>query len=331
MNARPHRPSRRGDGRLPPAVAVIGEALVDRHGDSRRPGGAPFNLARSLAALGVPTTFISRIGRDADGERLRAEARRFGLDDRGLQEDPARPTGVAEVLARDDDHGFRIHAGAAWEAIDEAPALAALRRRPVSALVYGTLAQRGAVTRQTWRRLLQDSDALRLVDLNLRAGFDNRVLASEALAGADWAKVNEEELGHLLVWFVPTADAAAPHGSRERQQGIAQLAQRFGLQKLVVTRGAHGYACHDAQGRLVAAGPGVPVAQVADTVGAGAAFCAALLALVLAGEPWPRALHQANRYAGAVCAEPGAVPDDDEFFVAWRWTLGLGPPWRCMA
>lgn len=320
-----------GAGRRAPAVAVFGEALVDRMGPHRRAGGAPFNLARSLAALAVPTTFISRIGEDTDGALLRAEARRFGLDEAGLQRDPRRPTGVAEILPRDDDHGFRIRPGAAWEVIAEEPALEILCRRPAAAIVYGTLAQRGTVTRRTWQRLLQQAHALRLVDINLRPGHDNRGLAHEALMSADWAKVNEEELGHLIVWFVPTADPAAPHGSAERVRAVAALARRFALARVIVTRGAGGYACHDAQGRVLAEGPGVPVAHLADTVGAGDAFCAALLALVLVGESWPRALHQANRYAAAVCAEPGAVPDDDEFFVAWRWTLGLGSPWRCAA
>ena len=39
---------------------VLGEALVDEFHDGAVPGGAPFNLARSLAALGLAPRFITR-------------------------------------------------------------------------------------------------------------------------------------------------------------------------------------------------------------------------------------------------------------------------------
>lgn len=66
-------------------IAVLGEALVDEFHDGPVAGGAPFNVARSLAALGVPALFISRIGADdAHGRLVLQSARRYGLAGLGL-------------------------------------------------------------------------------------------------------------------------------------------------------------------------------------------------------------------------------------------------------
>ena len=55
------------------------------------------------------------------------------------------------------------------------------------------------------------------------------------------------------------------------------LVQHFGLERLLVTRGAHGYQSFNAQGQCDAEGEGVVVEHLVDTVGAGDTFQAALL------------------------------------------------------
>jgi fructokinase len=102
--------------------------------------------------------------------------------------------------------------------------------------------------------------------------------------------------------------------------------QRFSLARLIVTRGASGYAAYDALGRRIAHGEGEPVARLVDSVGAGDAFSAAYLALQSAGRPLAASLAAANRYAAAICAKRGALPEDLEFFRAWRGSLGLAVP-----
>jgi len=257
-----------------------------------------------------------------------ASARRFGLTDDGVQFDPTRSTGAVEVVERGTEHGFRIVGGAAWEAIDLAPTRRLLMRRPPSVLCYGTLAMRGAVTRDTVTQLLRETTALRLLDVNLRPGSDNRQPAAAALALADWVKVNEEELGHLIVWFAPSCDplAAAAPGSAARAGAVRVLCERFGIERLIVTRAENGYEAFDESGSTLASGAGVDLLTVVDTVGAGDAFLAALLAQLAAGRAFAPALAMANRYAAAVCTERGALPDDEEFFMSWRWSLGLHAP-----
>ncbi|MFX5710084.1 PfkB family carbohydrate kinase, partial [Acinetobacter baumannii] len=79
-------------------ILVLGEALVDEFHDGPVAGGAPFNVARSLAALGVPMRFVSRIGaHDAAGRLVLDSAACFGLAVDGIQRDPQRPTGRVSV------------------------------------------------------------------------------------------------------------------------------------------------------------------------------------------------------------------------------------------
>ncbi len=56
-------------------IVVCGEALIDmiHNGDGTQkatPGGGPFNTARALARLGVPTAFLGRLSNDVFGREL---------------------------------------------------------------------------------------------------------------------------------------------------------------------------------------------------------------------------------------------------------------------
>lgn len=314
------------------SVLVVGEALVDRFADGSVVGGAPFNVARSLAAFGVPTTMLTRIGEnDDDGALVLASALRFGLDDRAIQRDCRHATGAVTVIERDGGHRFLIHSDAAWDHIALDEAQADLRAAALQLVYFGTLAQRSATSANTIRALLDATQALCYLDLNLRSGQDNRTLASESLLRADWVKVNDDELRSLLLWFVPEVDAAAPDDSDVQRRGVRRLMRRFSLSRLIVTRGAQGYVAYDALGRRIAHGAGQTVPRLVDSVGAGDAFSAAYLALQSAGRPAAASLAGANRYAAAICGERGALPDKQEFFSDWRGALGLPAPVAMLA
>ncbi|MDE2276993.1 MAG: fructokinase, partial [Burkholderiales bacterium] len=187
---------------LPPgrAVAVLGEALVDAWPDgSQVPGGAPFNVARWLAAFGVPTLLITRIGRgDAGAASLQAELRRFGLQGPGVQVDAQHPTGRVQVLPGPGGHRFEIAPDSAWDHLDAAPARPLLLSALPRIVCFGSLALRHPVARAAIAELAGATPALRLVDVNLRTVPGLRALAEQALGLADWIKVNEDELQQLL-------------------------------------------------------------------------------------------------------------------------------------
>ncbi|MCE4540261.1 PfkB family carbohydrate kinase [Pelomonas sp. P7] len=291
---------------MPRQVLVIGEALVDEFHDGPVAGGAPFNVARSLAALGAPVRFVSRIGAgDAAGRVVEASAARFGLDPQGLQRDAQRATGRVTVHEDAAGHRFEIHADAAWDHLDAAdPGDAGL-------VYFGTLAQRHAVSRAAVRATVKRAHGVKLLDLNLRPGTDTPELAAESLMLADWVKLNEDELARLLAWFEPDLSA---------------LMARFGLRRLVLTRGAAGYALHGMGGELLAQGQGAAQPALVDSVGAGDAFTALLLAGLALGCELGATLELANRYAAMICGVRGPLPADPVKLSPWREALHALPP-----
>jgi len=282
-------------------ILVIGEALVDEFRDGAVAGGAPFNVARSLAALGVPVRFVSRINAsDAAGRLVLDSAARSGLAVDGIQRDATRATGRVSVHEEGDNHRFEIHADAAWDHI-EAPL-----GHDTGIVYFGSLAQRHASSRAAIRMAVKRASGPRLLDLNLRPGTDTPELAAEALMLADWVKLNEDELGCLLAWFEPTLPA---------------LMARFALRGVVLTRGAAGCALHGEQGRLLAEVPGVAQPDLVDSVGAGDAFTAMLLGGMTLGRDLGATLRLANRYAAMICGVRGPLPADPSLLAPWRSAL----------
>lgn len=308
----------------PATVLVVGEALVDEFDDgSRVAGGAPFNVARWLAALGVPTCFVSRVGRgDAGARCLLDSAQRVGLSVQDVQLDDLYPTGRVLVTRTHGGHQFTIGSPAAWDHIDPDLALQALQAALPRVVVFGTLAQRHQTSRKAITQLLQSTNALRVADLNLRAGTDTVELAEHTLNLADWLKVNEDEWAQLLTWFAPGTQQGRAESrsasSAQAQQAQQALMHRFQLQRVVVTCGERGWFTLDAAGFVDARGSAQAVPRLVDTVGAGDSF----LAVLVAGLAWQQqlgeSLQRANRLAAALCGQHGAMPHDDAFISHWR-------------
>lgn len=304
-------------------VLVIGEALVDCFADTSVPGGAPFNVARSLGAFGVKPVMITRIGHDDAGALLCDEFHRFGLPLEGLQHDATRPTGSVQVTSTANGHMFSIGDNSAWDAIDPIAAASVVHRLSPSIICFGTLAQRSPTSRAAISAVLDRTTALRVLDLNLRTGADTVEIAEWSLASADVVKANDDELEKLLAWFVPgNSPSMLPWGTAPHSRAIEYLVRRFSLCNLVVTRGAQGYAAFDSRGTLLAQGDS-PQTNIVDTVGAGDGFLAIMILGEWLGWTLPQTLDRANRFAADVCTLRGAVADNMQFYEHWarEWQL----------
>jgi fructokinase len=304
-------------------VVVIGEALVDLFLHGAVPGGAPFNVARNLAALGRRPLMITRIGRDELGAAIARQFDHFGMDGTGLQRDTTLPTGTVQVTLQDGQPRFHIPPDQAWDALDTVLTRRLVAHARPAIVYYGTLAQRNPRSRTAIQTALAATPALRFLDVNLRDTSvttpPNEVLALESLREAHVVKVNEDELIQLLDWFVDHAGAASA-----LPDAIARLMRQFALRRLIVTRGAEGYAAFDGAGDRIASGSGI-AATVVDTVGAGDAFSSVVLLGELEAWPLTVTLARANAFAAAVCTLPGAVTDDRDFYEQWRRRWGLLP------
>ncbi|WP_206611779.1 PfkB family carbohydrate kinase [Acidithiobacillus sulfuriphilus] len=304
----------------PPTIAgrarreglIFGECLFDHFPDGDRVGGAPLNVARHLWALGQQPLLVSRVGQDGEGARIRDLLHTWGMDARGLQEDPQYPTGSVEVLPDAVlGHQFLILPRQAYDRIAWPAQLPALSR--IAFLYHGTLALREPGSRGTWERLTGQSD-WRFVDLNLRAPWWTSDLLATVLPGTRVLKLNADELGTL-------AQAFSLQGGG-RQSRVADLAQRFAIGEVVITHGAEGAVAW--AGGLWQECP-APVVRVEDSVGAGDAFAAVWMVGILHGWPVDLRLIRAQALAAAICTVRGALPSDSAFYAPFLRDWGLHP------
>jgi fructokinase len=305
----------------PATTVIFGEALVDDFTTEQVVGGAPFNVARHLAAFMAPQLMITRIGSDRNGTAVRAEFERFAMADAGLQVDPIEETGRVVVERGPKGHRFAIQPNQAYDYIEPDDALSALSAEQVDAIYFGTLAQRGARSRATLEALLEATAATRFLDLNLRDGSVVDGVVFRSLQLADIVKVNEEELQALFHWYFqiePSAPALSPDEVRASCRALLQM---FSLEALIVTLGHRGSVYFGADGATIVNRDNPAPPFVIDTVGAGDAFAAIFLLGRARGWPLETTLARANEFAGAICAVPGAVPRDLGFYDKWmaRW------------
>jgi fructokinase len=304
-----------------PSIAVFGEALVDDFITEPVVGGAPFNVARNLAAFGVATLMVTRIGADKNGASICDEFARFGMSEAALQVDERGATGRVVVERNADGHRFIILPDQAYDYVETAPALAALAEAQPQVIYFGTLAQRHEQSRATLRAMLDASGAQRYLDLNVREGQVTERLAHESLKLADIVKVNEDELKDLFRWYTHAEPA-------DMQEACQTLMRSFGLQGLIVTLGERGALYFGADGAVVANHECHPPERIVDTVGAGDAFSAVFLFGQAQGWPLPVTLARANAFAGAICGISGAVPASVAFYAPWiaSWQRGAVRP-----
>lgn len=281
----------------------MGEVLWDALPAGLYVGGAPFNVAGHLHALGVPVGVISRVGRDRLGAEALARLARSGIAVDLVQVDPELPTGFVSVtLDADGIPAYDIVEPAAWDRIALDAGLVE-RAAGAAAVVFGSLAQRHPVSRATIERLCGVGTPARgartVFDVNLRPPYDDAAVVRRSLERADVVKLNEHELVQMAAWY------GLPGGVRE---GATALAERFGCRTVCVTRGPAGAVLFNAGRWSEHAGYQV---EVRDTVGAGDAFLAALLSGLLAGDNDAVLLQQANLRGAYVASQAGAIPAVD--------------------
>ena len=284
-------------------VLTYGEVLWDMIEGKAHIGGAPFNLAAHAVKCGLRAATVSSVGDDDLGRAALGEMDRLSVERRWTLIDREHPTGTVTVSLTGGQPSYVIHEGVAWDFIrlsrDALLELVAARPR---AICFGSLAQRGEVSRETFRMVVRAlPEAIRFYDVNLRQKFWDRDTFASGLEIATLVKVNDEEartLGQLLF------------GCRSKPGGFchAALSAFPGILAVVVTCGGNG--CTVCQrGSDPVECPGIPV-QVADAVGAGDAFSAAFLAEWLKGEGAVTAAQAGNRRGAWVASRFGAVPDE---------------------
>lgn len=293
-------------------IIGLGELLWDCFGSERRPGGAPANVAAHAAQLGGRGVVCSRVGHDPLGEEICNYLVTRGLSVDHVQRDDDHPTGTVTVDAtRPDDPAYTIHENVAWDHLEFTPRVAELMGS-ADAVCFGTLAQRSPRSAETIQRaIVAAGEALVVYDVNLRQNWYDRATLERSLRACDVVKLNAHEL--TVIDELLEIRAPEPGAFAER------LAERFHLELVCLTRGGQG--CLLWSRGEIADAPGEPV-HVVDAVGAGDAFCAALITARLRGWPLATTAQFANRVGALVAGRAGAVPDLLEDYAALNQQYG---------
>lgn len=286
-------------------IALFGEVLADVFPDKSVLGGAPYNVARHLQALGQHPLLITRTGNDPLRDTLLAEMSHLHMDDSGVQSDPSHPTGQVIVHINRDGHQFEILPDQAYDHIHSGIThLVTMTSRP-DMVYFGTLAQRTLESRLALDTFLSDAKSPRFLDMNLRRPWYDKHTIRRSLLRSDIVKISAEELAIVADLFHFPAASLRNHSRR--------LMQQFALSCLLVTCGAEG-AWMLAKDGTEASVPGCKLNTLVDTVGAGDGFAAVSMLGLLLDWPADIMLSRANAFAAALCGIRGAAPEHSDFY-----------------
>jgi fructokinase len=280
------------------SIAVcFGEILWDMLPDGPQPGGAPLNVAYHLNKLGVDAGIISRVGNDENGRKLAGLLSSWGIKKDLLQTDAHYST--SEVIATLNDHHevtYEIVFPVAWDFISKNEGM------PLPAadyFVYGSLASRNEVTRETLFRHLE-TDAIKVFDINLRPPFYKEDLLAALLQKADIVKFNEAELQLAVSLF--------RKASGGEQEDVHFIRNHFGVREVIVTKGAEGASYYNQQESYHT--PGCKI-TVADTIGSGDSFLAAFIANHAQQKKPQEIMQNAIAMGAFIATKKGGCPDYD--------------------
>jgi fructokinase len=203
---------------------------------------------------------------------------------------------------------YTIHQPAAWDNLAATPELLKAASE-ADAICFGTLAQRSPITRETVFTVLKAASpkCLTVCDINLRQNFFDRDCIDRSLRQCRLAKINHEEVPVVAPLLgLPSTVADFARAARTK----------YGNQVVCVTRAAEG--CFLVSDNEEIDLPGEKV-KVADTVGAGDSFTAALIVSLCNQWPLERAARFANRVGSLMATKVGATPRvGPEYAKLWR-------------
>ena len=284
-------------------VVGLGELLWDLFSTGEQLGGAPANFAYITSLLGDEGIPASRLGEDSLGANAINRLGELGLSTEFIQKDADHPTGTVKVeVDRAGQPRFEISESVAWDFLAWTPQWQRLAQQ-ADAVCVGSLAQRSEQSRTTIRRFLTATrkDAVRIFDVNLRQNFYTTQVLAESMKLATVVKLNHEELPKIV--------HILKLENRGEEDSARQLLSSHEVKLVCVTRGNGGSLLVSADGRgdERSEHPGFKI-KVADTVGAGDAFTAALVHGYLRGTPLAQINETANRVGAWVASQSGATP-----------------------
>jgi fructokinase len=250
------------------SMVCFGEVLWDVFPDgTKKPGGAPMNVAYNLNRLGVDCKMISSVGEDQNGKELMEQLNEWGMSTDYIAINPDFPTStVGLVLDEHNDASYTIFEDVAW---DNIPLWDSYKEivKDSEVLVFGSLAMRNDASYSTLTALLKLAK-VKVLDINLRLPHFDLNKALEVLPQINVLKLNKAELNFLIDALEVTIEADEHLRSK-------YLQERFGIAEIVLTKGSKGANYYRNGNQLHQDAYQI---TINDTVGSGDAFFAGFLA-----------------------------------------------------
>ncbi|MDA8425020.1 MAG: carbohydrate kinase [Treponema sp.] len=303
-------------------IVCTGEALMDMVPDGgkpdaflARPGGCPFNTAIAAARLGAEVSFLGRLGTDFFGARLYDRLAANGVD---VSRVARRDQGATLAFVSRSPEGDARYAFYSQGAADRSFAAEDLPARLPPEARFLML---GSIT------MLQEPLASTVESLasrergNLLVSFDPNIRPSLIADRGAYLARFERWTAMSAIVKISSDDLEWLYPGQSAEAGMARLAT-LGPSLVVATLGREGAVARTA--RVEARAPAFAV-KVADTIGAGDTFHAALLARLdeagvrtrsdlegLGQDQLAQMLRFANAAAAVNCTRTGAEPPSAE-------------------
>jgi fructokinase len=277
-------------------VVCFGEVLWDVLPTEKIAGGAPMNVSIRLQSLGINAKMISKIGNDELGKELLNIIKEKNVDTSLIQTDFTHSTG--EVLVKLDAKGsatYTIVYPSAWDSIlitkENIDAV-----READAFVFGSLASRNTISRNTLLTLLKEAK-YKIFDINIRSPFYSIEFLKELMDLSDFVKLNDDELLKVAQALGSKTDTI--------EDNILFLSKLTNTKTICITKGKDGAILYTENQFYRNKGFAV---TVADTIGAGDSFLAALLSEILHTNDYQKAVEFACAVGALVASCNGANP-----------------------
>jgi len=280
-------------------ILTFGEVLWDLFPQRREIGGTALNFSAHMAALGDPVQLISAVGNDELGLETRKYLTGLGLNLQYVTTQEVLTGRCNVTVAADGTPSYSLQEDVSYDHI--------VFQQPIpedaAAFYFGTLSQRGEVSRSTLARILTRLPAgcLRFCDINIRAPFYDADSVERCLKNCDILKVSRDEAYVFPELGFCEADSTQPEAL------CRELCRRYAIRQVILTMDSEGAMVYlPEEDRFIRALP--PPTKVLSTVGAGDSFSACYVHNLLAGKTPEACLERAVLLSAYVVSCLGAVP-----------------------
>ncbi|MBR4597781.1 MAG: hypothetical protein IKO42_05230 [Opitutales bacterium] len=277
-------------------IISFGEIVWDVFENGKTLGGAPLNFAYFCGKFGADARILSAVGGGELGARTLEIMRKNGIKTDFVETLEGAQTGRVLVKTENGIPSYEICSPAAWDAIKPSQNAFEFATK-ASAVYFGTLAQRGEVSRQSLFKTIRATPkkCLKIFDANLRQNYFSKDILLRSLEAANILKINDEELGAISKMF------SVGGTEKERARAIFKM---FNLSCLLLTRGERGHLVLAGEEEIESK---TKAEKIADTVGAGDSFTARFACEILSGKSAAAAADLAAETAAQVCSRRGAL------------------------